>query len=79
MPDSTPMTTYSGERYADPKLLRRLARVTIPARFIWGADDPVAPFGFGKIYAQAFADSRFEACPASATCPPCRHRPRRSR
>jgi pimeloyl-ACP methyl ester carboxylesterase len=69
VPDLTPMTTYSGERYADPKLLRRLARVTTPARFVWGADDPVAPFGFGKIYAEAYANSEFHALPGVGHMP----------
>jgi pimeloyl-ACP methyl ester carboxylesterase len=69
MPDFSPLTTYSGERYGDPKLLRRLARVTIPARFVWGEDDPVAPFGFGKIYAEAYANSEFHGLPGAGHMP----------
>jgi pimeloyl-ACP methyl ester carboxylesterase len=69
MPDTSSMTVYAEPDYADPKLLRRLARVTTPALFVWGEDDPVAPVGFGKIYAEAFASSRFEVLPGVGHMP----------
>jgi pimeloyl-ACP methyl ester carboxylesterase len=68
-PDTSSMTVYAEPDYADPKLLRRLARVTIPALFVWGEDDPVAPIGFGKSYAEAFANSRFEVLPGVGHMP----------
>ena len=69
MPEFSAMTVYSGENYADSKLLRRLACVTLPARFVWGEDDPVAPVGFGKVYAQAYADSEFHVLPGVGHLP----------
>ena len=68
-PDTSPMAIYTEPDYADPKLLRRLARVTTPALFVWGEDDPVAPVGFGKIYAEALANSRFEILPGVGHLP----------
>jgi pimeloyl-ACP methyl ester carboxylesterase len=57
--DMAALRVYGGPRIADPKLLRRLARVRIPALLVWGADDVVVPPEFGKVYTAAFADARF--------------------
>lgn len=69
MPSFTELTAYTGEHLGDPKLLRRLARVTIPAELIWGEDDPVVPPAFGKAYAAAFADGRFRTIPGVGHLP----------
>ncbi|WP_410571026.1 alpha/beta fold hydrolase [Amycolatopsis sp. cmx-4-61] len=58
--DLAAMQAYAGPGLADPKLLRRLARVRVPALLIWGEDDVVVPPAFGKAYAGAFPDARFE-------------------
>ena len=44
----------------DPKLLRRLGRVRIPALALWGESDRVVTPAYGKAYAAAFAKGRFE-------------------
>lgn len=69
MPDLNPLTPYTGPDYADPKLLRRLAKVTNPVQLIWGEDDQVAPVGFGKIYAAAFPRARFDVLPGVGHMP----------
>ncbi|HEX4224625.1 MAG TPA: alpha/beta hydrolase [Pseudonocardiaceae bacterium] len=69
MPDLSAMAAYAIPDLGDPKLLRRLARVTIPALFVWGAEDTIAPLPFGKIYAEAFANARLEAIPGIGHMP----------
>jgi pimeloyl-ACP methyl ester carboxylesterase len=69
LPAMPALTVYTGEGMADPKLLRRLAKVTIPALFIWGEDDTVAPLPFGRAYADAFANARFETIPGVGHMP----------
>ena len=44
----------------DPKLRRRLGRVTIPALVIWGESDRVVDPDYGRAYAQALPNARFE-------------------
>jgi pimeloyl-ACP methyl ester carboxylesterase len=67
--DLTAMQAYTGAGMADPKLLRRLARVRVPALLIWGEDDTVVPPAFGKAYAAAFGDARFEVVPGAGHMP----------
>ncbi|EOD65307.1 alpha/beta fold hydrolase, partial [Amycolatopsis vancoresmycina] len=67
--DLAALRGYAGDRVADPKLLRRLARVRNPALLIWGEDDAVVPPAFGKAYAAAFADARFEVVPGAGHMP----------
>ncbi|MDQ7802930.1 alpha/beta hydrolase [Amycolatopsis sp. A133] len=67
--DLAALRTYTGPGLADAKLLRRLARVRIPALLIWGEDDTVVPPAFGKAYAAAFADARFEVVPGAGHQP----------
>jgi pimeloyl-ACP methyl ester carboxylesterase len=45
---------------ADPKLRRRLSRVTIPVLVAWGASDRVILPEYGRAYAQSFPNARFE-------------------
>lgn len=68
-PAFTELSPYTGEHLGDPKLLRRLARVTIPAQLIWGENDRIVPPGFGKVYAAAFADGRFRTVPGAGHLP----------
>jgi pimeloyl-ACP methyl ester carboxylesterase len=44
----------------DPKLRRRLRRVRIPVLVVWGESDRVIDPEYGRAYAQAFPDARFE-------------------
>jgi len=67
--DLATLRAYTGPAIADPKLLRRLARVRIPALLIWGEDDVVVPPAFGKAYAAGFADARFEVVPDAGHMP----------
>ncbi len=67
--DIANMLAYTGTGMNDPKLMRRLARVTVPALFIWGEDDAVVPPEFGRRYADAFPDSRFVVVPDAGHMP----------
>lgn len=44
----------------DPKLARRLRRATLPALVIWGESDRIVDVGYGRAFAKAFANGRFE-------------------
>jgi pimeloyl-ACP methyl ester carboxylesterase len=67
--DLATLRAYAGPAIADPKLLRRLARVRIPALLIWGEDDVVVPPAFGEAYAAAFGDARFEVVAGAGHMP----------
>jgi pimeloyl-ACP methyl ester carboxylesterase len=64
------LATYAGDLFThDPKLRRRLHRVTVPALVVWGEQDGVAPVGYGRTYAEAFPDSRFVPVPEAGHFP----------
>ncbi|GAB2701546.1 alpha/beta fold hydrolase [Kitasatospora kifunensis] len=55
------LQVYAGDPYQhDPKLRRRLHRVTLPALVLWGEQDGIASVAYGRAYADAFADGRFQ-------------------
>ncbi|WP_371478642.1 alpha/beta fold hydrolase [Kitasatospora sp. NBC_00315] len=55
------LAVYGRDRgMRDPKLRRRLARVAVPALVVWGLSDGVAGPAYGRAFAEAFADGRFE-------------------
>lgn len=54
------LQAYTGPSMQDPTLLRRLAAVAVPVLVVWGEQDPVLPTSFGRVYADAFPDARFE-------------------
>jgi pimeloyl-ACP methyl ester carboxylesterase len=55
------LRVIAGDPYMhDPKLLRRLGRVRIPTLAIWGDSDRIVTPAYGKAYADAFGNGRFE-------------------
>ena len=54
---------------ADPKLRRRLRRVSIPVLVAWGESDRVIDPEYGRAYAQSFPDARFELIPEAGHLP----------
>ncbi|MEV8563320.1 alpha/beta hydrolase [Streptomyces sp. NPDC051917] len=60
---------YAGRSLSDPKLLRRLRRVRTPALVLWGENDTVYPPEYGRTYAEAFSDARFEVIPGAGHIP----------
>jgi pimeloyl-ACP methyl ester carboxylesterase len=51
---------YGGERFNhDPKLRRRLHRITIPTLVLWGEEDGVLPTEYGRLYADSIPNARF--------------------
>ena len=53
------MRVIAGDMY-DPKLIRRLARVSIPVVAIWGDSDGIVTPAYGAAYAAAFQNGRIE-------------------
>ncbi len=69
--DQQTLAVYTREHggFSDPKLRRRLARVTIPALVVWGENDPIIAPGYGRAYAQALPNARFALIPACGHLP----------
>lgn len=53
----------------DPKLRRRLTRVRIPTLCLWGEHDRIVPPDYGRAYAQALPNARFELIPEAGHLP----------
>jgi pimeloyl-ACP methyl ester carboxylesterase len=53
----------------DPKLRRRLGRVTIPALVVWGESDGVVDPDYGRAYAQSLPNARFKLIPEAGHVP----------
>ncbi|GHO93490.1 alpha/beta hydrolase [Reticulibacter mediterranei] len=58
-----------GLHMADPKLRRRLRRVTIPALVVWGESDRVVDSEYGRAYAQALGNAHYELIPEAGHLP----------
>lgn len=55
------LRVVAGDPYMhDPTLLDRLAGIRIPTLVIWGDSDRIATPAYGKAFAAAFPDARFE-------------------
>ncbi len=64
------MAAYANEPYMhDPKLRRRLRRVTQPALVVWGERDQVVDLAYGRAYADAFAHGTFAPMAGAAHFP----------
>ncbi|MFS7879414.1 alpha/beta fold hydrolase [Streptomyces asiaticus] len=63
------LAAYAGPTKSDPKLLHRLARVTVPALAVWGENDTVVPPDYGRAYAAAIPGARFELIPGAGHLP----------
>ena len=54
------LAMYAGPDWShDPKLRRRLRRVTVPVLVVWGEQDGVAPLEYGRAYADSFPQGHF--------------------
>jgi pimeloyl-ACP methyl ester carboxylesterase len=53
----------------DPKLRRRLGRVTIPALVVWGESDGVVDPDYGRAYAKSLPNARFKLIPEAGHVP----------
>jgi pimeloyl-ACP methyl ester carboxylesterase len=49
--------------FYDPKLKQRLHRIDAPTLVLWGEDDQLAPVDYGRAYAEAIPEARFETMP----------------
>jgi pimeloyl-ACP methyl ester carboxylesterase len=64
------LAVYGGEQFTyDPKLRRRLHRVSVPVLAVWGEQDGVAPVGYGREFVDAFPNGRFVSIPGAAHFP----------
>jgi pimeloyl-ACP methyl ester carboxylesterase len=53
----------------DPRLPRRVARLTVPTLFIWGEDDQVAGLDYGRAYSANFPKAEFVTLPGVGHAP----------
>ncbi|MFD9565969.1 alpha/beta fold hydrolase [Streptomyces sp. NPDC059994] len=53
----------------DPKLLRRLRRVDVPALLLWGESDRIVTPAYGAAYAEAFGRGRLHVIPEAGHLP----------
>ncbi|MEU7690454.1 alpha/beta hydrolase [Microbispora hainanensis] len=68
--DMATMRTLAGDPYMhDPKLLRRLRHVDVPALLVWGESDRIVTPAYGAAYAGAFANGRLEVIPEAGHLP----------
>ncbi|OLZ74748.1 alpha/beta hydrolase [Streptomyces sp. IMTB 2501] len=68
--NSATLQVYSGPHgMEDPTLRERLAKVTHPALVVWGESDQVVDTDYGRAYAAALPDSRFELLHRSGHLP----------
>jgi pimeloyl-ACP methyl ester carboxylesterase len=58
-----------GQGSSDPKLSRRLRRVSIPVLVAWGESDRIADSEYGRAYAQSFPNARFKLIPEAGHLP----------
>lgn len=58
-----------GQGMSDPELRLRLGRVRIPALVVWGESDRVVDAAYGRAYAQAYPDARFQLIPEAGHLP----------
>uniref|UniRef100_A0AAU2VQ78 Alpha/beta hydrolase n=1 Tax=Streptomyces sp. NBC_00008 TaxID=2903610 RepID=A0AAU2VQ78_9ACTN len=64
------MRALAGNPYMhDPKLLRRLGRVRVPALLLWGESDRIVTPAYGAAYAEAFGNGRLEVIPEAGHLP----------
>lgn len=49
--------------FHNPRLANWLHRIDIPTLVLWGAEDKVAPVGYGRAFAGAIPGARFETIP----------------
>jgi pimeloyl-ACP methyl ester carboxylesterase len=64
------MQLLAGDPYMhDPKLLARLLQVQVPTLVVWGVSDRIATPDYGRAYAAAFGNARFELIPKAGHLP----------
>ncbi|MFF4128597.1 alpha/beta fold hydrolase [Microbispora rosea] len=68
--DMATMRTLAGDPYMhDPKLLRRLRHLDVPALLLWGESDRIVTPAYGAAYADAFRNGRLEVIPEAGHLP----------
>jgi len=64
------LAVYGGEEFSfDPKLRRRLHRVTVPVLVAWGEQDGIASTTYGRGYANSFPNGHFTPIPEAGHFP----------
>jgi pimeloyl-ACP methyl ester carboxylesterase len=63
------LEVYAGTDMYDPKLGRRLHRVTVPVLVVWGEQDGIAPLDYGRAFAKSFPSADFRPIAGAAHFP----------
>ena len=58
-----------GKSMVDPTLLRRLTNVDVPTLVLWGEADRIGDVEYGRAFAAAIPDARFELLPRTGHVP----------
>ena len=67
--DLAALMAYTGGSLVDADLLTDLARLSVPALLLWGADDQIVTTDFGRAYADAVPGARFVVVPGAGHLP----------
>ena len=65
----TTLASLAWNPHFDPKLERRLARVTCPTLVLWGANDRLIPPVYGETFARLIAGAAYVALPGTGHMP----------
>jgi pimeloyl-ACP methyl ester carboxylesterase len=61
---------YLWEPYChNPKLTRRLHRITVPTLLLWGENDGIVTPAYGRAFAERIPGARFDVIPAAGHVP----------
>jgi pimeloyl-ACP methyl ester carboxylesterase len=63
------LAAYAGTSMSDPALAPRLGAVKVPNLVLWGEDDGIVDADYGRAYAAAIPDARFQLLPATGHSP----------
>ncbi len=63
------LRVYGGTAMADPTLVARLGRVTVPTLVLWGDSDQIADADYGRAYAAAIPAAQFQLLAATGHLP----------
>ena len=68
-PDVLALIGYTGPTMSDPTLARRLGKIDLPVRMLWGESDRIVDPDYGRAYAAAIPNATFTLLPRAGHLP----------